>query len=69
MRYLKAFLVFWYDFIVGDDWTIAAGVAAIMAVAWALGEAGVDAWWLFLLAIIALLGGTILRAVRQVKPR
>src|SRR5205807_9432991 len=27
MRYIMAFLKFWYDFIVGDDWTIAAAVA------------------------------------------
>jgi hypothetical protein len=26
MTYLKNFLLFWYDFMVGDDWMIAAGV-------------------------------------------
>jgi hypothetical protein len=26
MRYLKGFGQFWYDFIVGDDWKIAAAV-------------------------------------------
>ena len=67
MRYLKAFLLFWYDFIVGDDWTIAVGVAAIMAIAWGLGKAGIDAWWLYLLAIIALLGGTLLRATKEAR--
>ena len=30
MTYLKNFLLFWYDFMVGDDWMIAAGV--LMAV-------------------------------------
>jgi hypothetical protein len=32
MRFLKAFGEFWYDFIVGDDWKIAAGVVLALAV-------------------------------------
>ena len=31
MRYLAAFGRFWWDFIVGDDWRIAAGVVAVLA--------------------------------------
>jgi hypothetical protein len=27
MRYVVAFLRFWYDFLIGDDWTIAASIA------------------------------------------
>ncbi len=26
MKYIKAFFAFWYDFIVGDAWEVAAGV-------------------------------------------
>ena len=43
MRYVVAFLRFWYDFIVGDDWRIAAGavlVLALGAIVVALGLAG-----------------------------
>lgn len=32
MRYVRAFACFWYDFIVGDDWRIAAGVAGVLAI-------------------------------------
>jgi hypothetical protein len=32
MRYLLGFLRFWRDFIVGDDWRIAAGVCGVLAV-------------------------------------
>jgi hypothetical protein len=32
MRYLVGFGRFWYDFIVGDDWRIAAGVAAVLSI-------------------------------------
>lgn len=32
MRLLKAFGLFWYDFVVGDDWKIAAYVLATLTV-------------------------------------
>ena len=31
MKFLKAFGLFWYDFIIGDDWKIAAYVVAALA--------------------------------------
>jgi hypothetical protein len=31
LRALRGFAAFWYDFIVGDDWRIAAGVALLLA--------------------------------------
>jgi hypothetical protein len=31
MTLLRRFLRFWYDFIVGDDWRIAAGVVVVLA--------------------------------------
>jgi purine-cytosine permease-like protein len=35
MKYLIGFFRFWYDFIIGDCWQIAAGVAIVLAVgAW-----------------------------------
>ena len=32
MRLLRAFVRFWLDFIVGDDWRIALGVAVVLAI-------------------------------------
>jgi hypothetical protein len=32
MRFIKAFGRFWYDFIIGDDWKIAAAVVLVLAV-------------------------------------
>jgi hypothetical protein len=40
MRHVIAFGRFWYDFVVGDDWRIAAGVALLVAVAGAAVAAG-----------------------------
>jgi hypothetical protein len=31
MGYVKGFLFFWYDFLVGDAWDIAAGVVVVLA--------------------------------------
>ena len=31
MRFVKGFARFWWDFIVGDDWRIAAGVVVVLA--------------------------------------
>jgi hypothetical protein len=33
MRHVVAFGRFWYDFVVGEDWRIAAAVAVLVAVA------------------------------------
>ena len=32
MGYIRAFFTFWYDFLIGDDWGIAAGVVVVMLV-------------------------------------
>jgi hypothetical protein len=33
MKYIKAFVLFWYDFIVGDSMTLAIGVIVCLLVA------------------------------------
>ena len=42
MRFANAFLRFWWDFLIGDDWRIAAGVVAVLG-AGALLVAATDA--------------------------
>ena len=32
MRYVAGFFRFWWDFIVGDDWRIAAGVVLVLVI-------------------------------------
>ena len=62
MRYLGAFGRFWWNFIVGDDWRVAAGVAVALALTAVLTHAGVNAWWLLPLAVAALLAESLRRA-------
>jgi hypothetical protein len=38
MRYIVAFLTFWYDFITGDDWTIGTTNPIPLAAAAAVGS-------------------------------
>ena len=42
MRFVAGFARFWWDFVVGDDWRIAAGVVAVLG-AGALLVVGTDA--------------------------
>ncbi len=51
---LKRFGLFWYDFIIGDDWRVALAVAASFAVTAALSSAGVAGSWLVVPAVAVL---------------
>ena len=61
---LAAFGRFWYRFIVGDDWVIAATVLATLVVVAVLVRAGVQAWWLLPVVVIGALGVSLRRARR-----
>jgi uncharacterized membrane protein len=62
-RRLRSFGAFWYDFIVGDDWRGAAAVAlALAATVLLVHVAGVNAWWLMPVCVIAALGWSLRRA-------
>jgi hypothetical protein len=64
MRWIRGFLAFWYDFVVGDDWTVAVGVAvALGATAVLTYLLHLPAWWLPPLAAVALLAASLRRAV------
>jgi hypothetical protein len=64
MRYVVAFGRFWWDFIVGDDWRVAAGVAVALVLTWLLTHEDVNAWWLLPAAIVLVLGMSLRRASR-----
>lgn len=66
MRRLRAFGAFWYDFVIGDDWRIALGVALALGATAALVHAGgVNAWWLLPAATAVLLVLSLLHATRR----
>jgi hypothetical protein len=65
MRYLRSFGRFWWNFVVGDDWRLAAGVAVSIGLIALLAHQGVDAWWLLPVAVAFLLAESLRRAVRS----
>jgi hypothetical protein len=65
MRYVVAFGRFWWNFIVGDDWRVAAGLAVAFVLTWVLAHDGVAAWWVLPLAVALLLVGSVAREARK----
>ena len=63
MKQLKAFGAFWYDFIIGDDWHVAALVVIGLGLTAILTHvAGVNAWWLLPVVAFAALAWSLHRA-------
>jgi hypothetical protein len=63
MRHVRGFGRFWWDFVVGDDWRIAAGVLTVLAVGALLATVSAGATVVALATaagIIAVALGTIL---------
>lgn len=63
---LRAFGAFWYDFIIGDDWRVALGVASALAATYLLSHHSTLAtWWIVPVAVLALLPLSLRRAIRR----
>jgi hypothetical protein len=58
----RAALGIW-DFVVGDDWRVALGVAVALGVT-ALVASAIAAWWVLPIGVLALLTDSIRRAAR-----
>ena len=64
MRSLQRFLHFLWDFVVGDDWRIAAGVVVALGATALVAGASVAAWWILPVAAAMLLGYSVWRVAR-----
>jgi len=65
LKHLAAFGRFWWNFVVGDDWRVAALVAVAIGAPAALEAGGVTAWWLLPLAVPLILWLSLRRAIRS----
>jgi len=61
MRFLRSFALFWWNFIVGDDWRVALGLAGGFGLTWLLEHNNESAWWLLPLVVAGLLVGSVWR--------
>ncbi len=64
MSWLIRFGRFWYDFIVGDDWTIAVGVLGAVGLTALAAHAGLAAW----LVLPVVVGAGLAWSVSRVRP-
>jgi len=51
-RRLRQFALFWYDFVVGDDWRAAAGVVIALAITKLVAASSFTAWWIVPVAVV-----------------
>lgn len=62
MSKIKAFGLFWWDFLIGDDWTVAAAVAIGLAATYLLSHTTrIPTWWLLPVVVLAILPVSIRR--------
>jgi hypothetical protein len=62
--WIAAVAKFLYDFIVGDDWTVAAAVGIGLIASAILNVNNLPAWWLIPLIVVVMLGVSLRRASR-----
>jgi hypothetical protein len=65
MNRIEAFARFLWDFVVGDDWRVALGVAVALAATAVIAGAGASAWWVMPMAVAALLTLSVLSVARR----
>ena len=63
MQTLKRFGLFWVDFVVGDDWTLAAAAVVGLVITWALSRSGFPGW----LALPVIVTGALVVSVGRVR--
>jgi hypothetical protein len=62
---LRAFAKFWYDFVVGDDWSVAVGVVLMLALTYVVSRTDIPAWWIVPTALVIYLPLSLWRRTRR----
>ena len=63
--WIVAFGRFWYDYIFGDDWTVAVVVFIGLGATAVLNANHIVAWWLLPLIVVAMVGISLRRAAAR----
>jgi hypothetical protein len=67
--YLKSFLRFWYDFVIGDDWRVAVAVIAALALTYAASTTSAPAWPILPATVAVLLPLSLWRVACRLRVR
>ena len=59
MGRIRQFGQFWYDFLVGDDWTAALAVVVALGATALLADGTLNPWWLLPVAVAAILAVSV----------
>ena len=62
MSAVQSLLRFMWDFVIGDDWRVAVGVAVALGVTALIAGTSVAAWWILPVSVAALLAFSVWRA-------
>jgi hypothetical protein len=65
MRKLRQFGRFWYDFVVGDDWTIAVAVVVAVGATVLVARLDEPAWFVLPAVVVTVLGSSLRHAARS----
>lgn len=65
MARIRAFGAFWYDFVIGDDWRVAAAIVSALAITYGVSRTSVAAWWIMPVTVAVVLPLSLWRARRK----
>ena len=65
VRWIRSFVGFWIDFVVGDDWTVAATVLVALLATWGLARTDLPAWVLLPAAAVGSTAVSLRRAAKR----
>ncbi len=65
LRHLRGLGAFLYDLVIGDDWRVALGTAAALALTYAVSRSSVPSWWVLPAIVALLLSLSVILAARR----
>ena len=65
MNRIRAFGRFWWNFVVGDDWQAALGIAVAIGITAVLAAEKIAAWWFLPVAVAVVLASSLYREARN----
>jgi hypothetical protein len=68
VKWIRSFALFWYDFVVGDDWRLAIGVIVGLGLTALVAHASsLAAWWVAPIVVLVVLVASTLIAGRNAR--